>query len=115
MQFNFVALNLTWKRLQFHPDENNESDAEEIFKEIGEAYETLSQEAIKEPGIKQAVAESTKQTGPRSRNSQPVDGNDPFCEQYCDTKAKAYQHSHKTEKEAQKSTHSNAKKRDQLS
>ena len=28
--------------LRFHPDKNNESDAEDIFKEIAEAYEALS-------------------------------------------------------------------------
>ena len=106
--------------LRFHPDKNNESDAEDIFKEIAEAYEALSQEAIKEPCVEQAAADSTEQTGTRRRNCQPAypnaqddtytsfrtffDGNDPFREQYCDTKA--YQHSHKTEKKAQKSTHS---------
>ena len=37
------------------------------------------------------------------------DGNDPFCVQYCATKA--FQQYHKTEKEVHKSTHSKAKKR----
>ena len=112
--------------LRFHPDKNNESDAEEIFKEIAEAYEALSQEAIiKEPCVEKAAANSTKQTRTMRRNCEPThpntqddtytsfrfffDGNDPFREQYCDTKA--YEQYHKTEKEAHKSTHSKAKKR----
>ena len=83
--------------LRFHPDKNNES--------------------------KQAAADSTTQT--RHTNCHPTyanvqndtytscrtffDGNDPFREQYCHTKA--FQQSHKTEKEVHKSTHSKAKKR----
>ena len=111
------------KALRFHPDKNNERDAEDIFKEIGEAYEALSQEATKEPCVEQAAEDSTKQM--RSRKCHPTyanvqsdtytsfrtffDGNDPFREQYCDTKA--FQQSHKIEREVHKSTHSKAKKR----
>merc|ERR1712106_115470 len=108
--------------LRFHPDKNNEKNAEDVFKEIAEAYEILSQDKVKKDCEEEQTTESAKETRkcpPTYANTQSdtytsfrtfFDGNDPFREQYCDTRA--FQQSNKPEKDSfdHKSTHSKARR-----
>ena len=55
------------KALEFHPDKNREANAEERFKEIGEAYEILSD------SDKRSMYDRCGQSGQRSANTVPSD------------------------------------------
>ena len=80
--------------LQFHPDKNKETGAEDIFKEVAEAYEILKQEAAQIKFEDTATANTTNSRRYESnyRNADPTfrtffDGNYEFREQYCDPKS----------------------------
>ena len=94
--------------LKFHPDKNNADDAEDRFKEIGEAYEVLSDKEKKATydaslsGKSEAKVDDTYQ--PSSYSSKfsysPNDaystfrtffnGQDPFCDADCDPNLAAF-------------------------
>ena len=97
--------------LRFHPDKNNAEDAEERFKEIGEAYEVLSDENKKAAYEASLVSErspsykpgpsnfsSSSGAGPTtfSHNYDPfstfnrVFATDPFCDSTCDEGLRSY-------------------------
>jgi len=98
--------------LKFHPDKNNADDAEERFKEIGEAYEVLSDENKKAAYEASLVSErspswkpepgpsnfsSSSGAGPTfSHNYDPfstfnrVFATDPFCDSECDEGLRKY-------------------------
>ena len=96
--------------LRFHPDKNNAEDAEERFKEIGEAYEVLSDECKKAAYEASLVSERSSSWKPEqgrsnfssgagptfSHNYDPfstfnrVFATDPFCDSECDEGLRKY-------------------------
>ena len=94
--------------LKFHPDKNKDENAEEKFKEIGEAYEVLS-DKDKKASYEASMADSYS-TKPDGDNFRPTytsdfshypsdpystfrtffDGTDPFCDPDCDPNVKAF-------------------------
>merc|ERR1712212_558089 len=54
--------------LQFHPDKNKETGAEDMFKEVAEAYEILKQEAVQ-------MKQTQKETQTQTQNSRRSESN----------------------------------------
>ena len=90
--------------LKFHPDKNAAEDAEERFKEIGEAYEILSDEE-KKAAYEESLDSERWKPGPgpsnysstsSSHNYDPfstfnrVFATDPFCDSTCDEGLRRY-------------------------
>jgi len=90
--------------LKFHPDKNAAEDAEERFKEIGEAYEVLSDEE-KKAAYEESLDSERWKPGPGpsnyssssfSHNYDPfstfnrVFATDPFCDSTCDEGLRRY-------------------------
>ena len=82
--------------LKFHPDKNAAEDAEERFKEIGEAYEVLSDEK-KKAAYEESLDSERWKPEPSSYSSSSfshtydpfstfnrVFATDPFCDSTCD-------------------------------